>query len=133
MYLSALDIEKKHLFLDLEIYISNIDGNFSEEEKRMINMHCAEMHIDNNNYECEHSLDEVLSLIRQTMTKKEKRIIFLELVATILADEVYHTKEKEMVNRLSQILEISDEERDNAFSIINDAKSIYKRCEVFIN
>ena len=29
MYLSMLDNEKKHLFLELEIYMSKIDGDFS--------------------------------------------------------------------------------------------------------
>ena len=32
MYLSMLNTEQKHLFLDLELYMSKVDGDFSEEE-----------------------------------------------------------------------------------------------------
>ncbi len=53
MYLARLGLEQKHMFLDLELYLSRIDGEFSDEEKQIIDAHCMEMHIDNNQYECE--------------------------------------------------------------------------------
>ena len=88
MYLAMLDNEKRHLFLDLELYISKIDGDFSEQEKRVIDTHCIEMHIDNNNYESETSYDEMMSRLSETFSKQEKRIVFIELLATVLADDL---------------------------------------------
>ena len=88
MYLSMLNNEKKHLFLNLEIYLSSIDGDFSDEEKKIIDVHCIEMHIDNNNYEADMPLDEVLKKLKETLTHSEYRIVFLELAATIMADDV---------------------------------------------
>ncbi len=71
--------------------MSRTDGNFSDEEKAIIDTHCIEMHIDNNSYECELPLEGVLSKISSEFSEQEKRIVFLELAATVLADKVYHT------------------------------------------
>jgi tellurite resistance protein len=127
-----LDIEKKHMFLNLEIIMSQIDGEFSDDEKRIIDTHCLEMHIDNNNYEIELPIDELLFKIKNSFSEQEKYIIFLELVATVLADGVYHDKEKNLIEKLAEILNIPNEDIDEAFSIINDMKLVYERCANYI-
>lgn len=98
MYLAMLNNEKKHLFLNLEIYLSRIDGDFSVEEKRIIDVHCIEMHIDNNNYEADMSLDDVFHKLKETLTHTECKIVYLELVATILADDEYHKEEERITS-----------------------------------
>ena len=50
MYLSKLSNENKHIFLDLELHISNANGEFSDQEKNIIDAHCLEIHIDCNKY-----------------------------------------------------------------------------------
>ena len=132
MYLSMLSNDKKHLFLNLELYMSKIDGAFSDEEKQIIDVHCMEMHIDNNNYEAEMPLDEVLKQLKEKLTHKEQRIVFLELIATIMADNAYHITEKALTSRLANLLSIDDDGVENASSIINDMKSVYKRCADYI-
>lgn len=132
MYLSMLSNEKKHLFLNLEIYMSKVDGDFSDGEKQIIDVHCIEMHIDNNNYEADMPQDEVLKQLKETLTHKEQRIVFLELVATIMADDVYHEEEEVLTNRLASVLDIDDDGVKEAFSIIADMKSVYERCSDYI-
>lgn len=132
MYLSMLSNEKKHLFLELETYMSKIDGDFSDEEKTIIDTHCMEMHIDNNNYECELPLDSVMSKISNECSKQEKHILFLELVATVLADNVYHESEKKLIDRLADILEISEEETNLVFTLIKNLKDAYEGFAKFI-
>lgn len=132
MYLSMLSNEKKHLFLDLEIYMSKIDSDFSDEEKAIIDTHCIEMHIDNNNYECELPLDVVLSKISDEFCELEKRIVFLELAATVLADNVYHTSERALLNRMADILRISEDEVSVVFDLINKMKDAYEGCSKFM-
>ena len=132
MYLSMLDNDARHLFLNLEIYMSKVDGDFSDEEKMIIDAHCMEMHIDNNNYEPDMLRDEVFEKLNESLTKQEKKIVFLELVGTILADRVYHDAERELTNRFSKLLDISDAEVDEAFSIIHDMKDVYERCAGYI-
>lgn len=132
MYLSILNNEKKHLFLELEIYMSKIDGDFSNKEKVIIDTHCMEMHIDNNNYECEFPLDYILSKMANECSKQEKHIIFLEMAGTVLADDVYHSSEKKLIEKLADVLEISATEIDLVFSLIKNLKDIYKGCSRFV-
>ena len=132
MYLFQLSNEKRHIFLDLELYMSKIDGNFSKEEKEIIDTHCLEMHIDNNNYECELSLDTVLTRISEDFDKKEKRIVFLELLATVLADGVYDNSEKDLIEKLKETFEIKDDEKDEIISALTDIQVAYKKCTAFV-
>lgn len=132
MYLSMLSNEKKHLFLNLEIYMSMVDGEFSESEKRIIDSHCLEMHIDNNNYEMDIPQDEVFKSLQESLTCEEQRIVFLELVATIMADDIFHKDEKRLVGRLADIFDIDEKGVEEAFSIINDMKKVYERCSNYI-
>ena len=133
MYLARLSVEKRYLFRDLEIIMSKIDGDFSPNEKLIIDTHCVEMHIDNNNYESELSEDELLKKIEDGLNENEQRIFFFELAATVLADDVYHESEKKLINKLSNVLKIDNDKVDDAFDIINDLKSVYARCESYIN
>ena len=132
MYLSMLSNEKKHLFLNLEIYMSKIDGEFTNAEKMIIDAHCMEMHIDNNNYEADMSQDEVLRNLQESLTDEERRIVFLELVATVMADDVYHEAEEKLINRFAELLEIDENGVNEAFSIIKDMKAVYERCAKYI-
>ena len=132
MYLAMLDLEKKHLFLNLEIYLSKIDGDFSADEQRIIDAHCVEMHIDNNGYEAEISQSDVLRQIDTTLNETEKKIFFLELVGTVLADNVYSSSEKALLDKLATIFGMSEEKVSKAFSIIEEMKALYQECRDFI-
>lgn len=131
MYLAMLSNEKKHLFLNLEIYLSKVDSDFSAAEKRIIDAHCIEMHIDNNGYEADMSQSDIFEGLKE-FTKQESKIVFLELVGTIMADNVYNIEEKALVKKLAEILELKDDDINLAFSIISDMKKVYERCADYI-
>lgn len=131
MYLSMLSSEKKRLFLNLEIYLSKVDSDFSDAEKTIIDAHCIEMHIDNNNYDVDMTQSEVFDGLRE-LTHQESKIVFLELVGTIMADNVYHVEEKALVKKMAEILGMTEEDIDSAFSIIADMKNVYERCADYI-
>ena len=131
MFLAKLSNEKRHLFLDLELHISKIDGEFSESEKNIIDTHCIEMHIDSNKYQCELSLDEVIRKLSEC-TVQEKHIIFIEMLAVVMADEVYHEKEKQIVEDLADVLGISNDEIIKAFSALNKLKEAYEELSNFV-
>lgn len=131
MYLSALDLETKHLFLDLELYISKTDGEFNDLEKQIIDTHCIEMHIDNNNYQCELPLSVVYEKLGKC-TEEEKRIIFIEMLAVVLADKVYHQSEKILVDHLANVLKIKDEDVKKAFVAVEEMKEAYVKFSNFV-
>ena len=127
MYLSMLSDTNKRLFLNLEIYLSKVDSDFSENERIIIDAHCMEMHIDNNNYEADMSQSEIFEGLK-ALTKQESKIVFLELVGTIMADNVYHVEEKALVNKLAEALKLEENDISLVFSIITDMKNVYERC-----
>ena len=131
MYLSMLSDTNKRLFLNLEIYLSKVDSDFSENERIIIDAHCMEMHIDNNNYEADMSQSEIFEGLK-ALTKQESKIVFLELVGTIMADNVYHVEEKALVNKLAEALKLEENDISLVFSIITDMKNIYERCAEYI-
>ncbi len=131
MYLSMLSSEKKRLFFNLEVYLSKVDSDFSEAEKTIIDAHCIEMHIDNNNYEVDMTKSEIFEGLKK-LTKQESKIVFLEMVGTIMADNVYHDEEKILVNKLAEILRMKEDDIDLAFSIIADMKNVYERCADYV-
>lgn len=131
MYLSMLSDTNKRLFLNLEIYLSKVDSDFSENERIIIDAHCMEMHIDNNNYEADMSQSEIFEGLK-ALTKQESKIVFLELVGTIMADNVYHVEERALVNKLAEALKLEENDISLVFSIITDMKNIYERCAEYI-
>lgn len=131
MYLSMLSDTNKRLFLNLEIYLSKVDSNFSENERIIIDAHCMEMHIDNNNYEADMSQSEIFEGLK-ALTKQESKIVFLELVGTIMADNVYHVEEKALVNKLAEALKLEENDISLVFSIITDMKNVYERCAEYV-
>ena len=133
MYLSLLDFEKKQLFLELETYMAKIDGEFTDDEKTIIDIHCNEMKIDNNDYICKLDLDTVIDEIKTKFSAKEKKIVFLELAVTVLADGVYTDSEKELISKLSTILDIKKSDIDEALDIAEKLKMEYERCAAFVS
>ena len=131
MYLSMLSDTNKRLFLNLEIYLSKVDSDFSENERIIIDAHCIEMHIDNNNYEADMSQSEIFEGLK-ALTKQESKIVFLELVGTIMADNVYHVEERALVNKLAEALKLEENDISLVFSIITDMKNIYERCAEYV-
>ncbi len=131
MYLSMLSDTNKRLFLNLEIYLSKVDSDFSENERIIIDAHCMEMHIDNNNYEADMSQSEIFEGLK-ALTKQESKIVFLELVGTIMADNVYHVEEKALVNKLAEALKLEENDISLVFSIITDMKNVYERCAEYV-
>lgn len=89
------------------------------------------MHIDNNNYDVDMTQSEVFDGLRE-LTHQESKIVFLELVGTIMADNVYHVEEKALVKKMAEILGMTEEDIDSAFSIIADMKNVYERCADYI-
>ena len=131
MYLSMLSDTNKRLFLNLEIYLSKVDSDFSENERIIIDAHCMEMHIDNNNYEADMSQSEIFEGLK-ALTKQESKIVFLELVGTIMADNVYHVEERALVNKLAEALKLEENDISLVFSIITDMKNVYERCAEYV-
>lgn len=131
MFLQSLNNDERHLFLDMELYMSKIDSNFSDEEKKIIDMHAAEMHIDHNDYTPEHSIDYVRSHIKQ-LTDVKKRICFFELIAVALSDGVYDENEKELIDNLAIAFGFEENDLEETIEAIHLLRTGYEKATAFI-
>lgn len=132
MYLAAFDIEKKYLFRELSIYAAKTDNEFKDKEKMIIDAHCAEMRIDNNNYKNDISYEELLSKIRTSFSIQELRITYLEILSVLLADDVISDMEKLFIEDISAQFGISDDEIENAKQALLTLKQAYSMMSDYI-
>ena len=100
MYLNKLNNEQKELFLDLSIHAAMSNNIFTDEEKVTVRQYCAEMNIAER-YEAKLSNDEVLEKLSAISTKQEMRIVFMEITALVLSDNIFDEQEQAFVKKVA--------------------------------
>jgi|GEM_PF-3275946 len=106
MYLAQFDQEKKQLFLELDLWVAQCDRDFADEEQFLIDAHCAEMNIGNNNYEIHMDFDSIIARMRAVFAPAELRMAFLEILTMTMADDVIVPAEQQMLERVRDALEL---------------------------
>ena len=131
MFLFNLCNKEKHLFLDLEIYMSMVDGEFNDAEKKLIDLHALEMRVDHNHYTPEKSIDEVRSQAKQ-LDDKTKRIFFFELVSTVMSDGVYTLDEQKLIENIAIMFGLGAKDINDVFDSVNTLRRGYEKANSFI-
>lgn len=132
MFLNVLNDEKKELFLDLCISLSESDGDFSQEEKVIINKFCAEMNTAVR-YEANYDVESTLIRLNDICSDVEKRSIVLEVLGIILADDKYVEDEKVILENLSEKFSIDYNEIEKMIQVVADLYKIYGKFNLFLN
>lgn len=101
MLLMKLETKEKFCFLQLAHYLARIDSEYGDKEQEIIEEYCAEMGIENEDMfdVAEFSLQDTL---RHFKTKKSKKIVMLELMILIHADDSFDFKEKELIQTINE-------------------------------
>ena len=134
MYLSLLNEEQKKLFLKASILLSNADGNFSKVERIMLTHFCMEMNIQEpENLTVNESIEDIVMRMREIGCSRDNKIIIFELAGVVMADYVYDEKEKVMMEKIADGLDVDKEFADESLEIITDMAAMYKRIGVMIN
>lgn len=131
MYLNKLNSEQKELFLDLSIMAAMADNHLAEEEKKTVKQYCAEMMISER-FESRISEDEAIGRLK-VCGRKEKRIIFTELLALILSDSFFDEKEREFVDKIAEIAEFSDDEKKRVIDLMKELYVVYDNLSGIID
>lgn len=105
MLLMKLKPKEKFSFLQLAHYLARIDNEYGEKEHEIILEYCAEMGIENDeNFEMdEFCLDETLNDFK---TKKSKKIVVLELMILIHADDKFDLKERTLISKINDAFKL---------------------------
>ncbi len=132
MLLGQLSEDNKKLFLQLELILSNIDGDCSANEQALIERHCNEMGIEYAGCDINVSLDETIKQIQAEMSVKERKIILIELITLAVVDGVFDDKEKQLVESLRKILGIPDVVGDQALELVERLVKVSTEIENFV-
>lgn len=118
MYLALLDEKEKGLFLGLAYALASADGDYSDEEKAVINGYCQEMQTQ---FELEmiKSTDYIVSEIKAKSNEKVKKIFIFELIGLAMADGDYSDNERALIRKMEKEF--------------NTEKEFAKRCEDVLN
>jgi len=106
MLLMKLQPKEKFSFLQLAHYLARVDNEYGDKEEEIILEYCAEMGIDNDNdFELEDFNLE--STLKDFKSKKSKKIVILELMILIHADDKFDLKERTLITKINDAFEFS--------------------------
>lgn len=106
MYLALLNKEQKELFLGLAFHLASSDGNYSDEEKVVIEGYCREMQMT---FDCEKvvkSIDDIISELNHLCEIKEKKIIVFESIGLAMADNNYDASERKIIEGMAEFFKL---------------------------
>lgn len=129
MFLNLFNQEEKENFLELVYKIANLDGNYDEDEKELIN-----------NYKIELSMSDIPdttnieTLIKFFSKKSEQiqKIVWFELYAVIMADDVVAEEETKIIDLVKNDFTISEDSISNIQDLAIDLKKVYERIYNYI-
>lgn len=132
MYLDRLNEEEAKEFLELSYYAANYNNKFADEQKLLIDEYRVELLLPKDEYKIqEKDLNDILSKFKNS-DEEIKKVVFLEIMALILSDNIYDEKEREIISKIGETLGITREEHDFARDWVNNMQDLYISSEKFI-
>jgi tellurite resistance protein len=132
MLLMKLEAREKFSFLQLAHYLARIDNDYGEKEREIILEYCAEMGIENDeDFDIEEfSLEETL---KDFKSDKSKKIVILELMILIHADDKFDLKERELISKINDSFKLSSENLEFCSQWGKGVAALYSQGKLFIN
>ena len=119
MFLSLLNRKEMLKFLDLAIYMVDIDGEPTEVEKRVITKMIAEL--DQVKDEYSFRLTDTVENTIEFFTSSNsvvKNVVYLNLITISMEDDLYNTSELLFLEQIQKKFDISNEKRRELISIV---------------
>lgn len=132
MYLGLLNEEQKELCIGLAINLASIDGNFSDEEKTMIDAYCYEMGIS---YDYSKEIAEISDIVERLHVisdMREKKIIVFEAIGLAMADNDFHEKERIMIRTMVEKFNMEESYIDKCEHVIEEYTQFQTRINSLV-
>ena len=130
MFLSLLTKKEKLKFLDIAVYMIDIDGKPTEVEKKLISRIYGELGreiVEEYTFSKSDSIDDTLDFFKEC-TQAVKNIVFLNLVQISMEDDLYNTLEHLFLERVEKELNISTEKRKELMQIVYDERDVREKA-----
>ncbi|WP_010294540.1 hypothetical protein [Clostridium senegalense] len=134
MFLMELQLKERKSFLDLAQYTMKVDRYVTASESWMLKKFSEECGFFDNAYiPRKRQLDDI-SKDFENSRKKIKNIVIFELYRMILADGVFHEKQRELVDHLAKQWDFTEDEISEIINLsqelIEMALKSYKRLSM---
>lgn len=129
MFLSYLNRKEKLKFLDLAIYMVDIDGEPNLVEKRILTKMMAEVEDVREEYTFQktETIENTIDFFIQS-NQVVKNIVYLNLVKISMEDDLYNTSELLFLEGLQAKFGISAEKRRDLISIVYAERDLRERA-----
>lgn len=105
MFLGKLNQEEKANFLELVYKIANIDQNYADEEKELIDAYKIEMGLSE--VTNKKNIHQLVDFFSRTSIEVQK-IVWFELINLICADAVIADEEQDIINMINEKFQLPD-------------------------
>lgn len=130
MFLSLLTKKEKLKFLDLAVYMIDIDGKPTEVEKKLISRIYGEIGreiVEEYTFSKSDSIDDTIDYFKDA-NQAVKNIVFLNLVSISMEDDLYNTLEHLFLERIEKELDITAEKRKDLMQIVYDERDVREKA-----
>ena len=133
MFLSLLNQKETLKFLDLAIYMVDIDGEPNEVEKRVLAKMVAELDKvkDEYSFRKTDSIENTIEFF-VNCNRVVKHVVYLNLVIISMEDDLYNTSELLFLEEVQRRFDISNDKRREIISIVYDERDIRERASRII-
>ena len=119
MFLSLLNKKEMLKFMDLAIYMVDIDGEPTDVEKRLLHKLMAELEPvkDEYTFRLTDTAENTVKFFKQS-NPVVKNVVYLNLVMISMQDDLYNTTELLFLEKIQKELDISAEKRRELISVV---------------
>ncbi|MBE6136771.1 MAG: hypothetical protein E7176_00040 [Erysipelotrichaceae bacterium] len=129
MFLSLLNKKEMLKFLDLAIYMVDIDGEPTAVEKRVLTKMIAELDQvkDEYSFRLTDTIEKTLEYF-VNCNQVVKHVVYLNLVIISMEDDLYNTSELLFLEDIQKKFDISSEKRRELFSIVYAERDLREKA-----
>ncbi|MDE5565856.1 MAG: hypothetical protein K2O05_01940 [Anaeroplasmataceae bacterium] len=133
MFLSLLNKKEMLKFLDLAIYMVDIDGEPNQYEKRVLTKMIAELDQVREEYSFRltDSVENTIDFFA-SCNKVVKNVVYLNLVTISMDDDLYNTSELLFLEKIQKKFDISAEKRRELISIVYAERDLREKASRII-
>ena len=129
MFLSLLNQKETLKFLDLAIYMVDIDGEPTEIEKSILEKMFREVGyiVSDYSFEYSDSIEETVEFFVNS-NRIVKSVVFLNLVKITMTDDLYNTTEHLFLEQIQEKFDITPERRRELMSLVYEERDLRERA-----
>ena len=133
MLLNLLNKKEMLKFLDLAIYMVDIDGEPTQYEKTILNRMIAELEAvkDEYSFRLTDSVENTVDFFTKC-NNVVKNVVYLNLVVISMEDDLYNTSELLFLEKIQKKFGISAEKRRELFSIVYAERDLKEKAKRII-